>query len=47
MIYPNEYAVFIKEVEVENKNSLQAQSDTQKIKSEIKKEIAEEGQANK
>lgn len=36
-IYPNEYAVFIKEVEVENKDSLQAQSDTQEIKSEIKK----------
>lgn len=47
MIYPNEYAVFIKEVEIENKDSLQAQSDTQKIKSEIKKEIAEGEQENK
>lgn len=38
-IYPNEYAVFIKEIEIENKESLQNQSDTQKIKAEIQKEV--------
>lgn len=37
-IYPSEYAVFIKEVEVESKSSLQNQSDTKKMKAEIQKE---------
>ncbi|MBL8496919.1 YihY/virulence factor BrkB family protein [Nitrosomonas sp. JL21] len=37
-IYPSEYAVFIKEVEVESKSSLQNQADTQKMKAEIQKE---------
>ena len=36
-IYPNEYAVFIEEIEVENKDSLQTQSDTQEIKAEVRK----------
>ena len=34
-IYPSDYAVFIKEVEIENKESLQSQSDTKKIRAEI------------
>ncbi len=37
-IYPSEYAVFIKEIEIENKESLQNQSDTKKIKAEIQNE---------
>ena len=37
-IYPSEYAVFIQEVEVESKSSLQNQSDTKKMKAEIQKE---------
>lgn len=44
MIYPNEYSVFIKEVEIENKDSLQDQTDTKKIKAEIKKEVVSEEQ---
>lgn len=40
-IYPSDYAVFIKEVEVENKESLQSQSDTKEIKAEIQKEAVQ------
>lgn len=42
-IYPSDYAVFIKEVEVENKESLQGQSDTKKIKAEIQQEAVQSG----
>ncbi|SEQ56038.1 YihY/virulence factor BrkB family protein [Nitrosomonas ureae] len=45
-IYPSDYAVFIKEVEIENKESLQSQSDTKKIKAEIQNEVAQ-GEKNK
>ena len=41
IIYPSEYAVFIKEVEIENKESLQSQSETKKIKAEIQKEVVQ------
>lgn len=37
-IYPSEYAVFIKEIEIENKESLQNQLDTKKIKADIRNE---------
>lgn len=37
-IYPREYAVFIKEIEIENKGSLQHQTDTKKIKADIQNE---------
>lgn len=37
-IYPSEYAVFIKEVEIESKSSLQNQADTKKMKAEIQQE---------
>jgi membrane protein len=36
-IYPSDYAVFIKEVEIESDESLQNQSDTKKINAEIQK----------
>ncbi len=40
-IYPSDYAVFIKEVEIENKESLQSQSDTKKIRAEIQNEVVQ------
>ncbi|HLP82216.1 MAG TPA: YihY/virulence factor BrkB family protein [Nitrosomonas sp.] len=45
-IYPNEYAVFIKEIDVESKASLQNQPDTQKMKSEIQKKTSSSEQAD-
>ena len=41
---PAIWPVFIKEVEVENKESLQGQSDTKKLKAEIQKEAVQSGE---
>ena len=46
-IYPSEYAVFIKEVEIENKESLQSQSDTNKIQAEIQNEVIQKEKKDK
>jgi membrane protein len=46
-IYPTEYAVFIKEVEIENKESLQSQPDTNKIKAEVQSEVAQKEKKDK
>jgi membrane protein len=45
-IYPSDYAVFIKEVEIESKQSLQSQSDTKKIKAEIQNEVVQSEKKN-
>ncbi|WP_242447359.1 YihY/virulence factor BrkB family protein [Nitrosomonas supralitoralis] len=46
IIYPREYAVFIKEIEIENKGSLQHQSDTKKIKADIRDEEVQSKKKN-
>jgi membrane protein len=41
-IKPNKYAVFIREVQVENKGTLASQADTKKLKKDIKEDLKED-----